>query len=401
MGVLYFGIDINQPSVLWMRRMLEGLGPSAKTLVVEYPLLPRHAEYAERYTYLHLENGSQSFFRRASRRLLRRQQLSMPRRTLRRLERAIAAPEISVVLVHYVNLAVRYAEVWRRVEKPVFVHCHGYDVTWDLRVQGRPEQQEHPAGYVERVLALPEKLGFIANSKATVRRLREIGIAEERIQLKYLGVPMADTAPGPRPVEREVIILYLGRLIDCKGPDLVIQAFELAVVQGLDGRLLMAGDGPLRDLCTALREKSACRDRIELLGAVDGQAGENLRRQAHIFTAHNQLGPQSRQEEAFGVSIVEAMAAGIPVVSGRNGSLPEVVEDGKQGILVTPGDLEAHAAAFLRLAEDSALRWRMGESGWHRARELFTLEQELKNLRQILGLAEEPSAEATPQPATG
>lgn len=386
MGVLYFGIDIHLPSVLWMRRMLEGLGDAAKTLAVEYPLTAEYAHYATRYNYLPLDDGSRSLSRRLGRRLLRRRHLPMPRRTLKRLERAVAAPEISVVLVHYANLAARYVKVWERVEKPVFVHCHGYDVTWDLRVQGNPHQLEHPPGYVERVRALPENVHFIANSRTTARRLLEIGIAEGRVQVKYLGVPMTAAPPRERPVEGEVVILYLGRLIDCKGPDLVIQAFEQAVAAGLDGRLLIAGDGPLWTLCNTLRENSPCRERIELLGAVDAKTGEELRNRAHLFTAHNRLGPESRQEEAFGVSIVEAMAAGIPVVSGRNGSLPEVVEDGEQGILVEPGDVEAHADAFLRLAEDSDLRRRMGESGWRRAREHFTLEQEMENLRRILGI---------------
>ncbi|MCH8923254.1 MAG: glycosyltransferase, partial [Planctomycetes bacterium] len=70
--------------------------------------------------------------------------------------------------------------------------------------------------------------------------------------------------------------------------------------------------------------------------------GERLRAEADIFTAHNCTGPITRQEEAFGVSIVEAMAAGLPVVSGRSGSLPEIVEDRVDGILVEPGDREAH-----------------------------------------------------------
>jgi glycosyltransferase involved in cell wall biosynthesis len=216
--------------------------------------------------------------------------------------------------------------------------------------------------------------------------LLEIGIAEERVTVKHLGVEVTDEPPPERPVEGPLEILYLGRLIDCKGPDLVIQAFERAVDRGLDAHLHMAGDGPLMDLCEALREDSPHRERIHLHGAVDAAHGEELRRRAHLFTAHNQLGPESRQEEAFGVSIVEAMGVGLPVISGRSGSLPELVEDGEQGILVEPGDIEAHAEAFLRLGSDADLRRRMGESGWRRVRERFTFESEMKILRGLLGL---------------
>jgi glycosyltransferase involved in cell wall biosynthesis len=154
----------------------------------------------------------------------------------------------------------------------------------------------------------------------------------------------------------------------------------------MDGQLVIAGDGPLRTMCELLRARSSFRERIALLGAVDAPTGERLRTEADIFTAHNCRGPLSHQEEAFGVSVVEAMAAGLPVVSGRSGSLPELIEHGREGLLVEPGDVEGHADAFLRLASDPGLRQSMGEAGWRRAKERFSCERERGQLRAILGL---------------
>src|SRR5690606_33177261 len=122
----------------------------------------------------------------------------------------------------------------------------------------------------------------------------------------------------------EVQILYLGRLVDCKGPDLTIQAFSLACEQGLRGKLTIAGDGPLLAECEQLRAVSPFAHCIQLLGSVDEPTAERLRTEADIFTAHNRKGPYTNQEEAFGVSFVEAMAAALPIVSGANGSLPEL-----------------------------------------------------------------------------
>jgi colanic acid/amylovoran biosynthesis glycosyltransferase len=182
-------------------------------------------------------------------------------------------------------------------------------------------------------------------------------------------------------------ILYLGRLVDCKGPELVIRAFEQACDRGMDAMLTIAGDGPLRLTCELLRARSPYAGRIEFLGEVDRAAGVQLREKADVFCAHNCLGPITLQEEAFGVAFVEAMAAGLPVVTGRNGSLPEIMEDGKQGILVEPGNVKAQAEAFLRLANDPALRQQMGRSGWERAGQLFSSQQEIARLREILGVA--------------
>jgi glycosyltransferase involved in cell wall biosynthesis len=226
--------------------------------------------------------------------------------------------------------------------------------------------------------------------------LLDIGIPAERIHVKYLGVPVA-SAPrvrSPHSNPRELNILYLGRLVDCKGPDLTIRAFDSACQQGLQGRLILAGDGPMRAECERLRAASRCADQIEMLGAVDEATSKRLRSAADIFTAHNCLGRYTQQEEAFGVSIVEAMAAGLPIVSGANGSLPELVDDGEQGLLFPPGDIEAQATAFLKLANDSALRERLGRQAWERARERFTIEREMTALRSLLQLPlrEEPAA---------
>src|SRR5207249_10069750 len=100
----------------------------------------------------------------------------------------------------------------------------------------------------------------------------------------------------------------------------------------------------------------------------------------------NCLGLISNQEESSGVSFAEAMAEGLPIVSGRSGSLPEVITDGVHGILFEPGDVDAHADALLRLASDPELRAQMGQSGWERVRDNWSLQNEVKELRSILGL---------------
>ena len=385
MGILYFGIDLTLPSVLWMRRMLDGLADHVQRLVLE---VPPGEEAEARFSTLVLDDGSRSFLRRLGRRLRLYERVPVPRATLDALIEAAQAPEISALLVHYTTLAVKYDRAWPHISKPIFVHCHGYDVTWDLRIADGT--REHPADYEDRVRALPSNVRFIANSRATARRLLQLGIAGDRVRVKHLGVPVPADPPRLTPPDGPLEILYLGRLIDCKGPDLVIRAFELASRRGLDARLTLAGDGPLRPVCEELRAGSPVADRIELLGAVSGETGEALRRRSHLFTAHNQLGPVSRQEEAFGVAVVEAMAAGLPVITGHNGSLPEVVEHGVHGLLIEPGDVVAHADAFLQLANDPERLHQMGLEGWRRARQQFTLDREMEELRRCLGL--EPEA---------
>lgn len=393
MGILFFAGDVRQPSVLWMRRMLAGLEGDIARLVTEQPL---GEAWNTRYPCAVVPRDAGAFVQAAMRRLSLKKRRVASKAQTNWLAKQIASPQVSAVLVHYATLALTYEHAWAQTTKPVFVHCHGYDVTWNLRSHEHPERPVHSDDYRKRVQQLAKSVNFIANSHMTRQRLLEIGVPSARIHVKYLGVPVP-SAPRVRQTTSnagDLNILYLGRLVDFKGPDFTIQAFDIACQQGLQGRLIIAGDGPLRSTCEELRAKSSFAERIELLGAVDETTSERLRTQADIFTAHNCTGRFTQQEEAFGVSIVEAMADALPIVSGANGSLPELIDDGVHGLLFPPCDIAAQAAAFLKLASDVGLREQLGLHAWERARDRFTIQHEMTRLRRLLQLPmqQEPAA---------
>ena len=383
MGVLFVMPDWHRASELWMERMIEALEPHLVSVVARGTT---ETSWRGQIPAIDLREYPPALWRRVGRRLLLPLRM-IPRRTEAEvLREAVEDPAVTRILVHYLEFALRYREVWAHTSKKLFVHCHGYDVTWDLRAHETPDQPAHAPDYVSRVRELSAKAILIANSAVTADKLKSVGISGERIVIKPLGVPVSERSPTKPERDHGLNILYLGRLVDFKGPDLVIRAFELACEKGFDGTLAIAGDGPLRATVELMRRESRFADRIKILGAVDAETGERLRDAADVFTAHNRTGPLSRQEEAYGVSIVEAMAAALPVVTGRSGGVEETVVDGETGILVSPGDVEAHAEAFLQLARDQQLRRRMGEAGWRRAKALFSCEIERKCLLDIMGL---------------
>jgi colanic acid/amylovoran biosynthesis glycosyltransferase len=365
------------PSELWMERMLSSLADDLGTIACRNPATRR---WQGRVPTVKLDRhvpGEQT---------LRRWHVPVPHIALRQLVRAGRAPHITRVLTNYAAWSVLLDSVWHRIDKPVHVFCHGYDVTWDLRCASPPFAPVHPPNYMQRVAAMSSYARFIANSQTTAARLVQAGIPADRIDLHYLGVPVPKHCPARSVKRRGLTILYLGRLVDFKGPDLTLRAFDLACSHGLDARLVMAGDGPLLTTCHLLKQQSRYGDRIELVGAVDAATGQRLRDRADIFTAHSCTGPLTRQDEAFGVAFVEAMAEGLPIATGAAGSLPEVLDDGKCGVLFEPGDVEAHAQALLDLASDPAQRTHLGEQGWQRATELYSDTQAHDSLRRIMGL---------------
>lgn len=294
---------------------------------------------------------------------------------------------VTAALAHYLPFALRYDSLWAEFPRlPLYVHAHGYDLTWDL-------QRSDPAGtlvpfhiptYADDVVRLAARATILANSRLSAAKLRAIGVPEHRIRLKYLGVPVGPYTPPPSPAPGRLDALFLGRLVDFKGPLETLAAFELAASRGLAGTLTFAGDGPLLGDLTAAVQRSPVRSRIKLLGPVNPEHGELLRTTHHVFIAHSRLGPTSRQEEALGVAYLEALAAGLPIVSATGGSLPEIVCHEHTGLLTPPGDIVAQADALLRLAADTDLWHRLSRSAHADASERFSAAAERRELLSLL-----------------
>lgn len=301
------------------------------------------------------------------------------------LLRTISTYRISRVLCHFADFALLFGTVWERIDLPLYIHFHGYDATFDLRRHESPDVPFHSKDYLEQLIRLSNRATFIANSLFTRELLVSAGVPNHRIIVKYLGVPLPINF-RLHSSKTKISIVHIGRLVDFKSPDRTILAFEHACNNGLDGELIIAGDGPLRMTCELLRAKSPYCHKITILGAVDADTVSRLLSEADIFTQHNIKGELSSQEECFGVSIVEAMAAGLPVVGTKSGSVSETVLDGVTGLLVEPGDVEGQSACFLRLAADYALRSGFGAAGRRRVESRFSTAIEQNNLRSIMGL---------------
>jgi len=306
-----------------------------------------------------------------------------PNKLIRRL---IDRYSITHILCQYGIEAVKVMDTLQDINLPLFVHFHGFDATFDLRSHTQPEKKSFDDDYPKRLKDLSQIAVFIANSKFTKNALVSAGINPDRIVVKYLGVPLPENIRIHKKTD-DIQIFQLGRLIDFKSPDRTIKAFELARMKGLNGQLIIAGDGPLRTTCELLRERSPYKDSIDFLGFVSWQEAQQLLLKSDIYTQHNIYGEISHQSEALGVSVLEAMSYALPVVGTRHGGVVETVVDGETGILNDPGDVEAQANAFLRLADDPLLRKKMGNAGRERVAKQFSLEKEAKELKRIMSVS--------------
>jgi phosphatidylinositol alpha-mannosyltransferase len=173
-------------------------------------------------------------------------------------------------------------------------------------------------------------------------------------------------------------ILFVGRLEDRKGLPHLLKAFRLVRKTGAECRLLVVGSGP--------QEREARRyvmtrglQNVEFLGRVSDAEKAQLFKTADIFCS------PATGRESFGIVLLEAMAAGAPIVCSDIHGYKGVVQRGRQALLVDPGDAKGLAAAILELLADSQLRARMGAAGLVRP-EQFSWESVTAKVAEHYGL---------------
>ena len=235
-----------------------------------------------------------------------------------------------------------------------------------------------------RVIALPiNRVAAISNF--VKQRLVEVGIPGRKISVVYNGIDVRCYSPDPsakgrlrnqfsiRPAEIVLATLsYLDR--PHKNIDTVINTCAQLAKRGIAVRVLVVGDGEMRSELEGLAERMGVGDRIHWLGHIFDPVP--ILQGCDVFLMVS-------SGEGFGLALVEAMACGVPVVAARSGTLSEIVEDGKNGLLVPPRDAVALTDAVEKLANDENLRHQMAECGMQRVRRHFTVEASIDTMMNL------------------
>lgn len=234
-----------------------------------------------------------------------------------------------------------------------------------------------------------------ANSHATMRTIRHEG---ERSDLGYIvvhdGMPMTPGGSqvcGDSSVESEIalqddmsrrapLIALLGRISPWKGQHIFIRAAAIVLRQFPAARFRIIGkvmfdEAEYEKQVHALVDELGVRGSVEFVGFRSDVAA--------ALSELDLLVHASTTGEPFGQVIVEGMAAGLPVVATDGGGVPEIVVHGETGLLVPMNDVEAMAAAILRILSDPAAAREMGRKGQRRAREVFSIERTARAVEAI------------------
>ena len=161
-------------------------------------------------------------------------------------------------------------------------------------------------------------------------------------------------------------MLFLGRMGRRKGTFDLLEAIGKACAAGSEISLALGGDGD-RAGVDSMAATLGIQDQVELLGWVRGSDKERQLKMASAFVLPS-------YHEGLPMGILEAMAAGLPIISTPVGGIPEAVTDGVEGFLVAPGDIQALAARLVQLANDPVLASRMGAAARDKVARCFAAE---------------------------
>ena len=157
------------------------------------------------------------------------------------------------------------------------------------------------------------------------------------------------------------VMMYVGRIdrtSPWKGISVLLQAFVRVAREIPEARLVLAGGGDAVEDHRMQVGRLGIQDRVDFVGTLDDDALVRAYQAASTVVL-----PSTTESESFGMCLIEAMACGTPVIGSRVGGIPFVIDDGKTGLLVRPGDAGALAAACTRLLRDPDLAARMGRAG--------------------------------------
>lgn len=277
-----------------------------------------------------------------------------------------------------------------RAEKPDLVHTHMIHAdlygTLAARLAGvrrvfstthntGPHLRRWPVRLLYRALWPLTERGVCVSDAVRRYLIEQVGAPTDKLTRIHHGLPL----PVPRH-ERAAVraglcaeipalsaegrwVGAVSRLIDAKGLNDGLDAFAQLTGEFPDAHLFIAGDGPLRADLELQAARLGLAGRVHFLGWRDD--APRLMAALDVYFM-----PSLR--EGFGMTLLEAMAQAVPVVSTTVDAVPEVVSDGVTGFTVPPADARALAAALRRLLSDSGLRAQMGAAGLARLNDHFS-----------------------------
>ena len=292
------------------------------------------------------------------------------------LKKYFLKKKIDVVLANYGISAAHLMPVCWKINVPLIAIFHGHDATDKKILQAYKKRYQKLFQQSSAIVAVSNDMG---------QKLIKLGAKAEKINVIPCGVDLKKFIPLPG--NKEKLFLAVGRFVDKKGPLFTIHAFHEVWKKHPEAKLIMVGaHRGLYQECSRLVNSFDMQDSVSFPGILPHEEVGKLMTCALAFVQHSVTAPNGDME-GTPVSILEAAATGLPVISTLHGGIKEAVIHDQTGYLTAEGDTKSMAEYMVNLLEDPARAQKMSQAARDHISHAYDQEKQLDKLYTLIASA--------------
>lgn len=281
---------------------------------------------------------------------------------------------INLVFAEYGGTGERLLPICKELGIPLIVHFHGYDASRKDQL----EIHDKYAGifsYAKFVICVSRKME---------RDLLKLGCPENKLIYNVYG-PHSDFLKL-KPQFSKPQFIAIGRFVNKKAPYYLILSFLEVLKDFPEAKLIIGGEGELWNMCKNLVDFYNLNDNVKLPGVISPEEYQKYLSESLAFVQHS-ITAEDGDAEGTPVSILEASAAGLPILSTKHAGIVDVVVPGKTGFLVEEHDVQGMACNMKKVLNDHSLAKELGSKGKQFIGERFTLDRHISTLNELISNA--------------
>lgn len=287
---------------------------------------------------------------------------------------------IEVVFAEYGHTGASILNVCRYLKIPLIVHFHGHEAYRTKLLDMFHDKYQEMFIYATAIISV---------SKDMTGQLVSLGCPKDKIIFNPYG-PIERFYSLVNTFEKKYF-LAVGRFVEKKAPYLTLDAFRMTLLEHPDAHLIMVGDGPLTEMCKNLVKAWGIEESVHFKGALPQNKIIEYFAECIAFIQHS-IDVATGDTEGTPVAILEACAAGLPVIATRHAGINDVVLDGETGYLVDELDTVAMSVRMIKLASNPTLAAEQGRTARSRIYNNYNLNSHISKLNEIIKNAVNPNS---------
>ena len=279
--------------------------------------------------------------------------------------------KIDLVFAEYGGTGERILPVCEFLGLPLIVHFHGFDAS-------RRDQFKINQNYK----AIFKYASFIVCvSRKMEDDLLKIGCPQEKLIYNTYGP--RDEFFQIQPTFSRTEFVAIGRFVDKKAPYYLILSVVELVKKFPEAKLIIAGDGPLWNTCKNLIDFYGLNNNVELPGVISPERFRRYLKTSLAFVQHS-ITAYDGDTEGTPLAVLEASAAGLPVIATQHGGIADVIIEGETGVLVKEHDVKKMTETMIFFMENKSIVKKMGKKGRENITANYILERHINTLNELI-----------------